>query len=247
MKRRAIIVTYGGKANDPKYCHGVHADERMYRAFMTSPAGGSWHQDEILTLDRPSEDELRAQLAQAAVGTDYFFFAFAGHGYYSAPREETMLQINDQQFVPAFDMNNGVRKATFVFDCCRNVVSIALEERVLAKAEASRHVLNPQLCRKAFDLDVAACGSSSIVINSCDIGEEAGDSPVGGAYASRFISAAEDWATSARPASGTYQSLSVVDAHHVAEPSVKRAMFGNQNPKILAPRTPPHFPFAVAA
>lgn len=247
LTRKALIISNPGEIGSETYCEGANKDPLIYKSFLLSGLGGGWLPGEITALKRPSRQEALNAIS-ALKGADYSLVAFCGHGYYSASRNSTILELKAAVELDSVDLRQGATKRTIILDCCRKVYpEIALEaamEKAIAKAD---HVVDPSEARRYFDKKLTACAKGLVVLFGCSMGEKAADdSERGGVYSSSLIRGAEEWArTNKTNTSLNYDVLSVVGAHIRATTLVKSLTGKTQNPTIQKPMSDPYFPFAV--
>ena len=55
MIRRALIIGNPGTPGKENYCQGVIKDVGNYKAYLKSPLGGMWSDEEINILDHPNK------------------------------------------------------------------------------------------------------------------------------------------------------------------------------------------------
>lgn len=78
MVRRAVIIASPLIEDQRGYLPGVGMDVVNYKAFLTSPVGGSWLSNEIIVLKNPTG--LQIKQAMNSIRADYVFTAYSGHG-----------------------------------------------------------------------------------------------------------------------------------------------------------------------
>lgn len=237
MSRAALII---GSPDDK--IKGVYDDMRNYRRFFESESGGAWYPHEITTLENPTSGRVRECLA-ALKKVNYSVVVFAGHGYYSAPRRCTMVELNKSESMEEHELKVGAPKHSLIIDACRvvtiDLVKKAMDSAFVVRASAS----NLASSRQAFDRAVQACPQGLATMYGCAINETAGDIPgSGGRYSSNLLGGADSWAKSTHTG-----ILSVSDAHERAIPGTVKDSGGRQNPVGEFSRTLPRFPFGVKA
>lgn len=233
---------------------GVEMDVANLRTFFKSPFGGYWYDYEINTLISPSSAEIRKQI-ELLKEKDYSLIFFAGHGYHSIERKRTILNINSLETFDSSELRVGAPKHTLIMDCCRVETS---EKRLLKAAmesisfdSAITKKPDPVQCRKYFNKAIDDCENGLVVMNSCSVNEEAGESSSeGGYYTSSLIDSANEWAKNrlqlinlSRP----WDKLTTQNCHNLAAVNVKTLSGNRQNPNFESPRTEKKFPFAVVA
>jgi hypothetical protein len=256
--RRALLISNPGEIGDKHYCKGVYIDIANYRALLTAAHGGTWKVDEIVTLDRPTTNQVREEITKMS-GYEYTLIAFAGHGWFSSTDNATALTLRKGEHISSLELRKGANKRTMALDCCREVRPQSAYKqadlREMSKFAAAKAVIkrtpNPQLCREKFDQDVRSASEGIVVWHSSTPPEVSGDDETAGGYYSSGLFAganrwkeqiADDWSdTSPR-------AYSVVEAHEAGVNSAALLSGGKQHARIEKPRTERNFfPFAVFA
>ncbi|MCL6478698.1 MAG: caspase family protein [Peptococcaceae bacterium] len=138
MKRHALIISNPGELGAENYCEGVKIDVKNYISFLKSPLGGTWYDSEITHLDRPSRANVHNAITNISL-CDYTFIVFCGHGYFSASKESTILELRKNEEIDSLDLRNGARKRTIILDCCRKIEKdIITETTIIAKFAEAR-------------------------------------------------------------------------------------------------------------
>lgn len=249
VSRKALII-----GSPDEEIPGVKDDVENLRGFLLSPVGGLWYDSEITTLINPTAKDILAEI-EILKRQDYSVVFFAGHGYHSNQRRNTILHINSQEVLNSLELRLGAPKHTLILDCCRKrenekkILKAVMENLSL---EAARwQVLNPIECRRYFDEEISLCDSGLVVMNSCSIDETAGEEEfVGGYYTSSLLDSANEWAGKRLhdiDLTKSYASLSTQACHETAAGLVKQLSGGRQTPKFEAPRAEKKFPFAIVA
>ncbi len=249
MKRHALIISNPGEPGADNYCHGVNVDVQNYKSFLKSPLGGGWYDSEISPLARPTCQELESKIIGLS-SFDYTFFVFCGHGFYSAQRESTILELKKGQEFNSIGLRKNSNKRSIILDCCRKVEKeIVVKAAMEALFEEARKMLDLAECRKYFENQIEKCLKGIIVGYACSKNETAGDSQSkGGYYSYSMMQSATSWReTNKIDLSKDWAAFSVVSAHNGAIPGVRSLSGGTQNPEIEKPRTDQYFPFAIMA
>lgn len=235
MIRRALII---GSPDDQ--IQGVYDDMRNYRRFFESASGGGWYSHEITTLECPSSSLVKEHVASMK-NADYSIVVFAGHGYYSAARRCTMLELRKNDHIEDYALKVGSPRHTLIIDACRVVVQDLVMKKAMEALVARFDTANSIGSRLMFDKAVQASAPGLATMYSCALNETAGDiAGTGGRYSSSLLAASEEWAES------TYSGvLPVSDAHERAAHGTILHSGGRQNPVGEFPRSVPRFPFAV--
>lgn len=250
MNKYVLIITNPGEEKTQGYCEGVNVDLKNYKEYFCSPLGGAWKNEEIISLTKPSVDELKLTLNKLK-SIEYLVTIFCGHGYYCSKRESTILELKKGYEFDSIDLRIGVKKQLTILDCCRKVYPIMLSDSYeFAKAASKNYIkFNINDCRKLYEESIYNCSNSIVVLHSCNINEVAGDDGVkGGYYSSSLIKVAKNWADDQNINTlSNHRIRSVVDIHDNSLPMVSRLSNKTQNPQIEKPRTESHFPFAIIA
>jgi len=243
MDRRALIV--GAPYND---LPGVRQDIVNYTNFLLSPLGGSWQKEEISVLESPTHQQLSAEV-KSLQRADYSFVVFSGHGYHPRGAPSARILLRHAVEIDSDDLRKGARKHTLILDCCRKLETESVMDSVAKRALREQRELNPQDCRKFFDIELSKCGDGLVVLHACGLDELASETESQGGYYSRALtSAAREWESqSPVHVRGQHDTLSVVHAHDRATKRVLVQSGDRQHPEREQPRTPPHFPFAIIA
>lgn len=249
LSRKALIIG----APDEKI-PGVNIDIENLRKYFKSPIGGAWDDNEINTLISPSKIEINKQI-ELLRSSDYSLIFFAGHGYHSVERNRTILHINKSDTLDSLELRQGAQKHTLILDCCREPV---IEQRVqkamlesLSANFAQGQKLDATQCRLYFNNAISECNNGIVVMNSCSIGETAGENEsIGGYYTSSLIDSANEWAQNQLRTidlTKQYSIFSTQDCHSKAAVLVKQLSGNRQNPAFESPRSEKKFPFSVVA
>ncbi|WP_343654149.1 caspase family protein [Paraburkholderia caribensis] len=240
VRRQALIV--GCPDSD---IPGVRVDMKNYREFFKSMSGGLWYDNEITTLESPTQSGLQ-QALDSLKKADYSIVVFAGHGGYVASKKTTMLQLRANVTVDEYTLKFGAPLRTVIIDACRMPVKETLREEFRKSVIAMDSIAHPELSRFAFDNHVRKCAPGLAVMYACSVGQGAGDSAQqGGTYSSILLSEADAWGSNLANKGKTVMSIS--EAHDRATPLVDRLRAGEQTPDAIFPRTVPRFPFAICA
>lgn len=247
--RKALII-----GSPDEKIPGVNIDLKNIKEYLKSPIGGLWYDKEVQTLVSPSVDEIKKQI-ELLKANEYSIIFFAGHGFHSIERKRTILHVNPRETLDSLELRAGAQRHTLIMDCCRKPES---ERRFIKSAmesfaldSAKRQTLNPLQCRRYFDAAIQACDGGVVVMNSCSIGETAGESnSEGGYYTASLIDSANEWAERKLAdidLTANYATSSTQERHDAAAAKVKMLSGGRQTPNFESPRTTKKFPFSVVA
>ncbi len=249
INRKALIICCPGKVGTKSHLPGVEKDGPLYNSYLQSPLGGAWATSEIVILKSPTPAQLQASV-QLLAFADYSMVVFSGHGYYSANKGSTIIELGDGVEIDSVELSKGTTKRTVILDCCRVVVRESVLEEMARKAlMAADSMPNSEEARFYYDKRISESPPGLVKLFSCSINETAGDdAQLGGVYSHSLVSSAEQWAKSGSKNTTTSSYiLDVPDAHDGAANRVDRLSGGTQHPTIQKPRSSPYFPFAVVA
>jgi hypothetical protein len=254
ITKRALLISNPGEHGAENYCKGVYADIKNYQRMLTSPIGGGWENSEIQHLDRPTAKNVREWLAIFSV-IDYVLVMFTGHGWYSAPDRDRILELRKGEKIASNDLLVGTKKRTVVLDCCQKVHQESLLEKQARQVAFSANASlwrspNRAACQKLFSDSVVAAPEGVLRLTSCAINEVSTDDDTrGGRYNGSLIECVEDWALAQAKKQFNVSPavFSVVAAHECAAERTRKMSGGKQNPGIEKSKTTPYFPFAVFA
>ncbi len=249
MQRHALIISNPGEKGAQNYCEGVKVDVTNYTSFLTSALGGTWCDNEITHLDRPSKSATTNAIADLS-SNDYSFIVFCGHGYYYSRQESTLLELRKNEEIDSLDLRKESKKRTIILDCCRKIEKdIITEAAMAAKFMEARAELNASECRKYFEKKLEECSNGIVVGYACSKNGTAGDSESrGGYYSYSLLRSATNWReTKNIDLSSKWAAFSTVEAHNGSIAIVSRLSGGTQNPEIDKPRSEPYFPIAIMA
>ncbi len=195
ITRKAILVSNPGEKGSNNYCGEVVLDMENYEQFLKSPFGGTWYDDEIIQLTRPTRSELTWTLRNAAQH-DYTLIVFSGHGWYSKTHSSTILELRTKEDIDSMDLRMGCGKRTVILDCGRRRsegITPPIEER--EESPINYPPPDPTKCRRYYDEWIEKCSLGLIVTHACKAQEIAGDQRLnGGYYSYNLIRAAKEWA-----------------------------------------------------
>ncbi len=191
MDRRALIV--GAPYND---LPGVRQDIVNYTNFLLSPLGGAWRKEEISVLDSPTHQQLSTEI-KFLQRADYSFVVFSGHGYHPLGATSVRILLRHAVEIDSNELRIGARKHALILDCCRKLETETVMDSVAKRALRERHELNPNNCRKFFDIELSTCGDGLVVLHACGLDELASETASQGGYYSRALtSTAREWESS---------------------------------------------------
>ena len=241
MRRKALIISNPGESGANNYCEGVNKDVKNYKQFLMSPQGGYWFEEEVICLNRPSIDTLKANLQQLS-NIDYTLIVFCGHGYSFG--DQTILELKSECEIPEKLLRNNYKKRTIILDCCRKQANNINESIIHEFAAAiEKRDIDGIEARRYYDEIISSCDNGIVVAYACDLNETAGDdSRNGGYYSYSLLQSATKWSEEFHYYKG-YKSI--VEMHQRASILTREKSEYQQNPQIEKPRSCPYFPFVV--
>jgi len=236
MKRKALII--GSPDKGIHFLPGVEKDVKSWEAYLSSPIGGAWDNDEIEVIESPTTASLKLAIRLLAY-VDYSFVTFSGHGR-SIPYGSTIININPSEEIDTQNLISNSKKQTIILDCCRTFPRMVLKEeaRILSKAMDSYQDRNRY--RLAFENHLNQCEPGQIILYSCSPNESAGESDLYGGYYTNAIQRASHHLSERQN-----NVLTVKQAHEVAKSTVESRTANKQHPVGEFPRSWNSFPFAV--
>ncbi|AWB07518.1 hypothetical protein A6A40_21085 (plasmid) [Azospirillum humicireducens] len=248
MKRSALIIGAPCEKGAKGYLPGVEADIANYKEYLTSPLGGFWRKDEIITLRNPSGNQVRSSL-DTLKSSDYSMTVFCGHGYHSSEDDSTFIQINSNDEMDGKELRTGAKRRVIIYDCCRELTYRTVVEAYERALKSEPPHLNAEECRYWYDQQIEKCPSAQFILNACAIDELSSEkSDRGGNYSSALLDSADKWwRASTKDTRTKYKIFTVSEAHRIASGIVSSESDYLQNPQIEMPRTEVNFPFAVIA
>ena len=248
MISRGALIIGSPDENIP----GVYEDIKNLKSHLKSSFGGAWNDNEIETLLRPDLKTVESHTS-LLTSLDYSFIYFAGHGYYSNQKDQTIIQLNENENIESNLLKTGALKHTLILDCCRERTDDEpLKEAMESLAfKMEKKSPNRQECRKFFDEDIENCAKGIVVMHGCSVDETCGEAEnLGGYYTSSLIKSAKKWAENKIceiDLAKDYCTMSTYSCHNLAATQVRQITKDRQNPVIEAPRTKKRFPFAIVA
>jgi hypothetical protein len=209
MKRFAIIIGCSGLGKE--YRPGIEKDVDNFVEYLQSNKGGAWNDEEIIPLKNETKATILNVINDARNNYDYVLVVFSGHGNYNPIKETRRLYTNNGEFIYESGVLGISSKQLTIIDSCacveREAIVDSLTKSILF---ASEGLDNRRVYRKLFDNWVDSCPDQSIVMYSCEEGEESSDSDNGGLYAYNLLVAAKN----------TNEELSCLKVHEIAKPKV---------------------------
>jgi hypothetical protein len=259
MKRKAILIE-SSSVTGLDDLPGARVDVANWRNYLKSDLGGAWEDSEIITLRKPSSQEVDLQLNAAADG--YCFVAYSGHGRDGAVALNDYWVKNDY---PIALLKPKGLKGTLIIDSCRGVAeakAYAFTKAAFANQAGHAVALNASrgrdvmFCsanelserlilnragiaikpRQKWEESLNNSSSGTVQMLACASGQGADEDPdAGGYYTSLLMQSADLWFIS-----GTYANIHTTkDAHDYAASKLPAQQTPEYTPTGLT------FPFAV--
>lgn len=233
MKRIALILGYTGNGED--YCEGVEKDIPNYKNYLTSFHGGAWKEEEIQTCFNVTKSSLLHCIQ--TVKADYALIIFSGHGCFDVGRNETQIQINDNETVYESQLETKCPRQLTILDCCRKYPEI-LKESIKENcffAEDSSFEYKQDLYRTRFDTMLSDSIDEHITVYACSRDQYSNDdSEFGGDFTVSLL----------RSASGD-KDLTIFKTYQKAKKTMQDAG-KKQIPQIHKPKNGKSVPFYIA-
>jgi len=243
MKRQAILIGRTGAANP---LAGVNVDLAAYEAFLKSPIGGAWNDEEIKPLLDKGSFVIYKALDDVPEDT-FCLVVYAGHAH----TNDAGQLVLDIPGGPIYTNENLRTKAALqltILDCCRDSLRI-LPPSFPMKLVESAAALDPGACRNEFEHQLVLAKRGHVEILSCSANEKSIEfKQVGGLYSKTLLDEATAWAsTTSRGASSTFLSIGM--AHSRAAPVVVQSSGRKQHPVVSSKpmNLEMTIPFAVLA
>jgi hypothetical protein len=180
MTRKAIMIGSPGPKNTKQFLKGVDTDIHHFVAFLKSPIGGSWEDDEITVLFKsPSENLI--ELFQTT-NTDFLLVYFSGHGQQGL--YETNIAINDSELISVSQLFSIIKvpKALIFIDTCRK--SLVEDYTNFSGPEylSFKSTFNQPNTREQYMQLISESTNGVSIAYACAVGEISNDSELGGDY-----------------------------------------------------------------
>mgnify|MGYP001768393238 CR=1 FL=1 len=240
MKRLALIIycdnTKSGSLTGPPH------DNIKYREFLKSNLGGAWYDEEIISLNNPTSNDVAYYMYSAYDQIDYSFTLFTGHGYINVDHNNLQyLELKDKD-ISILNLRTKCPKQTLIVDACRGYYSPlkkALENLILDSYRSfSGDILTT---RKLFEDAVAIADQGWTTLYAASENETALDTNGGAAYLLSLLDASKIW----KRTNSDSKVLPVNSAHNIAKVYLQENFATTQKPAMSQEKRIRHFPFAV--
>jgi len=226
MTRKAIIIGSPGPKNSATYLKGVDADLHHFVSFLKAPIGGSWEDEEIAGLYKcPSENLI--ELFQST-NTDFLLVYFSGHGQQDL--KETNIAINDTESISISQLISIIQspKALVIIDSFRKFIDEEYSSFSGPEYLSFASLVEQPNTRNRYMQIISESATGVAIAYSCSVGENSGDTELGGSYTHSLLKTSLQWYES-RNKEGV---LSIHDANDLAHQHLKFKSHFKQNPQI---------------
>jgi hypothetical protein len=121
ITRKAILIGCPGDGITSRYLGGVEKDLRNMKKFVMSTKGGSFDEDEVVTLLNPTVNLVLTKIQ--ALRADYVLVYFSGHGFTRLDKRR-MIALRDGNITDLELLNSSPRQLVLV-DACRTQQQIS--------------------------------------------------------------------------------------------------------------------------
>ena len=226
MTRKAIMIGSPGSKNSATYLKGVDNDLHHFVSFLKAPIGGSWEDEEIAGLYKcPSEDLI--ELFQST-NTDFLLVYFSGHGQQDL--KETNVAINDTESISISQLISIIQspKALIIIDSCRKFIDEEYSSFSGLEYLSFASLLYQPNTRDRYMEIISESATGIAIAYSCSVGENSGDTELGGSYTYSLIKTSLQWYES----QNNEGVLSISAANDLAHEHLKFKSHFEQNPQI---------------
>jgi hypothetical protein len=226
MTRKAIIIGSPGPKNSATYLKGVDADLHHFVSFLKAPIGGSWEDEEIAGLYKcPSENLI--ELFQST-NTDFLLVYFSGKGQQDL--KETNIAINDTESISISQLISIIQspKALVIIDSFRKFIDEEYSSFSGPEYLSFASLVEQPNTRNRYMQIISESATGVAIAYSCSVGENSGDTELGGYYTYSLLKESLQWYES-RNKEGV---LSIYDANDLAHEHLKFKSHFQQNPQI---------------
>jgi hypothetical protein len=226
MTRKAIMIGFPGPKNSTTYLKGVDTDLHHFVSFLKAPIGGSWEDEEIAGLyNCPSEDLI--ELFQST-NTDFLLVYFSGQGQQDL--KETNISINDTESISISQLLSLINapKALIIIDSCRKIIDEEYSSFSGPEYLSFKSLLDQPNTRDRYMQIISESATGIAIAYSCSVGENSGDTELGGSYTYSLIKTSLQWYES----QNNEGVLSISAANDLAHNHLKIKSHFQQNPQI---------------
>jgi hypothetical protein len=242
MTRKAILIGSPGPKNSATYLKGVDADLHHFVSFLKAPIGGSWEDEEIAALYKCSLENF-IELFQST-NTDFLLVYFSGHGQQDL--KETNIAINDTESISISQLISIIQspKVLIIIDSCSKFIDEDYPSFSGPEYLSFKLLLDQPNTRDRYMEIISESATGIAIAYSCSVGENSGDTELGGSYTYSLLKTSLQWYES----QNNEGVLSISEANDLADQHLKFKSHFEQNPQIrtLSTQTEKlNLPFAI--
>jgi len=226
MTRKAIMIGSPGPKNSATYLKGVDTDLHHFINFLKAPIGGSWEDEEIAGLYKcPLENFI--ELFQSTK-TDFLLVYFSGHGRQDL--NETKIAVNDTESISISQLIKIIQspKALIITDSCRKFTDEEYSSFSGPEYLSFKSLLDQPNTRDRYMQLISESANGIAIAYACSVGENSGDTELGGFYTYSLLKEALQWYES----QNNEGVLTIGDANDLAHQELKFKTNFQQNPQI---------------
>ena len=191
VTRKAILIELSGGCRNFEYINEPSINIGNYHVFLTSYAGGAWHEKEIIRLNNPTADDLFN--AMALTDVDYLFVIVNGYGHVNSYDQEDYVSLKDKD-VSIEELIGKSKRQTIILDIHRQIAlttKVAIETISFTNSEGKS-------TRRVFDNEVSNIPEGILLVFSASAGEQVyGNEKNGNCFSYSLLkSAKECWDSS---------------------------------------------------
>jgi len=239
MNRKALIIYMTDSPSGTLV--GPASDNANFHRFLTSRLGGDWYDNEIISLNNPSCQNVKNVIATFA-DTDYSFIVFSGHGEFEEEEHLQYIELKDTE-MSIMSLITDAPRQTIIIDACRGYFSKA--QRLLEKSMrnfSSTESFAPNIStRKLFENYIDKAEKGVTVMYATNENQSALDTDKGAAYITSLINAAKAWGQDVND----QNMLSVKAAHELSIKYMRAHFVTTQTPVMNGEKRLRYYPFAV--
>ncbi len=191
--RKAIIIASPGSSpSHPKYLAGALKDAQHIIAYLRSPVGGTWVNDEMRVLKNPTAEVVICEFD--CTNVDYLLVYFAGHGFHNGT--QTMLRVSEDGILGENALSGCAKRQLTILDACREQVKIGGLSDPITESKKHPITIDENEARKWFDNAITHAPLENHTLYACAIGQTAKESTTeGGHFTTALLQSAWNWAS----------------------------------------------------
>jgi len=231
VKRCAIIIGNDRWGGD--FLPGVAHDIDAIKAFLRSPYGGAWNNNEIFEVVKPiNKSTFILLMTKTAEEHEYVFIYFGGHGELSGLGVPTFV-LPGGECITLDEIKQGcINKPTFMIsDSCQGIPHYK-DGGVLTEGLKMFSVTDPVLefrSRRMFDKELQLLPTMFTYASAVSPGQFASEGDNGGLYTQNLINACKNIIDNKQEENGVY---GICYPHSMAALAVRTNSSNRQRPCI---------------